>query len=965
MATSSQSLGQDEPETADIIDQAESETVILPELIVMLKNQVQSLAKDLTTCLSSDIAGNLDSLQDCINQLEFLGNAAQASGLSGFQCTLEYLQANVELMSEDGQPLTIIETAMVSAVFDLLQTYLDNINQPVASSNLVMHLQKSQWREPVQEDDAIDLIELLGMVTVASVPVAADVEPVEVTPEDVSIEISAEVNTELLESLLEELPDLIGSFSDAIARIIEIEDVEAVREAQRIAHTLKGSGNMVGITGVANLTHDLEDILEAMAEKGVMPTPELAETLQSASDCLEVMGDALLGMGEAPPQALQVLRNVRNWNRQISAQGQEIADIQVAVAAEPETIPEVVQNLETAERRSPERPSSASEDKASTIRIPTSDVDHLLRISGEGSLLTVRLQEHLKYSRNQVDLAAIQNKKLKRLIEELEQVFQLQGASSLLANSLTPAGFDALEMDQFSELHSHANQLVELTTDISEINSGIDTQLLAMNDLLREQDTLQKDYQEWALKVRLVAIDSIISRCQRVVRQACKMTGKQVQLHIVGEGLLVDNKILEQLIDPLMHILRNSVDHGIESGDLRGIAGKPLVGNIYLSFSRNGRYLNVVCEDDGGGLDYGEIRRKAENKGLLNWSEAVSDEALTQMILMPGFSTRNTASQTSGRGVGMDVVQTQIEDMKGSLTLESHPGEGLNIELQVPMTLLSTPCLLLRCSDQTVAVSTEGVEQIVYPESGQLKQTETGFFHEWGGNTYPVDQLNEMLGLSEAADFESLLAKPALIIRVHDDEKRVILVDGVEDHRDLVVKPMGTYIPTIKGIVGATILGDGSVISVLNMPELFDTTIQAPTFYRQRRQGSGVSDLPKALVVDDSLSARRTLSMFLRDMGFEVETALDGLDAISKITNNIPDVMVTDMEMPRMNGLELTTHVNNREDLKGLPVIMITSRSSAKHQQQAKDAGVKGYLTKPWTEEDLTQQLGQVLEHTE
>jgi len=440
------------------------------------------------------------------------------------------------------------------------------------------------------------------------------------------------------------------------------------------------------------------------------------------------------------------------------------------------------------------------------------------------------------------------------------------------------------------------------------------------------------------------------------VRQTCRLVDKKAELVVRGAGTLMDSNVLNDMIDPLMHLLRNAVDHGIEPPGQRQHLGKPPVGQIELNFGREGNNIVIRCQDDGAGLDLAAIRRTATERGLIAADQSLTDEELARLILLPGFSTRGEATQTSGRGIGMDMVHSRLLDMKGSLRIHTQAGQGCLIELRLPVTLISTHALLVRLRDQMVALSDRGIEQILYSGVGAIQRLGKVTTYRMGDEVYELSALDALLNLPPDHRAQSRTAPSVLLVREETGALRAVLAQDIVDSRDLVVKNLGEYLPRLNGIVGATILGDGSVVPVLDLPEL----LRAPVA-RQSTRTAGRAAAPAApaphrpfvLAVDDSLSARRSLAQFAQDAGFEVRTARDGLEAIEIIKGKRPDLVLADLEMPRMNGLELTAHLRANQATRDVPVIMITSRSTEKHRREAETTGVNMYLTKPFMEDEL------------
>jgi chemotaxis protein histidine kinase CheA len=771
------------------------------------------------------------------------------------------------------------------------------------------------------------------------------------TDDDVSVALPDDINAELLDGLLQELPAQTAAFTAAIERIAAgYGTANDISRAMRSAHTLKGAANTVGIRGIANLTHHLEDILEALSNAALMPDQALSAMLVEAGDCLEAMSETLLGVGPAPQQARKVLQSVLDYAVRIDLEGVAVVAASDVVAIHADAEPDEVNS------KSVNKELQMNE-QGQGMRVSAPVVDELLRLAGETLIANSQIQDRLRQTVKQADAMQHQQQLVGQLVAELESLVDIRGVAAPQQNARAANDFDPLEFDNFSELHTVTRRLIEASADSQQIMSQVNEQFATLGDLLEVQQRLQMANQHAVIRTRLVPVSGVVSRLQRSVRQTCRLLDKQVELAITGDTTNIDSNVLSDLMDPLMHILRNAVDHGIESPQARLEAGKAKQGKIELGFSREGNSIVVRCKDDGVGLDYAAIRRIAESKGMIAPERTPTPEELARLILVNGFSTRDEATQVSGRGVGMDVVYNRVLQMKGTLALNSESGLGLTVELRLPATLLSAHSLIVRHGDKLIALSSRGVEDIHYVTPDRIESLGLQKMYRVGNNLHNLIRLENLLGLPSDRREQSRLGFPVLITRMENGVVNAILVQEVLDGRDVVLKNFGRYVPKIHGSIGAVILGDGSVAPVIDLVELLRTPVQhtlsEQLFAQSAETVQQSPDTLTALVVDDSLTARRAAAKVMKDAGYTVRTAIDGLEAVAILQNFVPDVMLVDMEMPRMNGLELTSHVRNADRTKQIPVIMITSRSTEKHRQQAKTAGVNVYLTKPFSDEAL------------
>ncbi len=956
-------VGTSEAGVANNLNHAVREMVEL--LIGELDVMRESLAEALTVACSTESTSEarVEALKHYGEQIERLGMAADVGGLEGLGRACKLLNENINAFCRREAGLGEPSRRILSLWIARVNTYLRDLGGEPACRDLLETLQHESWPLPLGDDDATALGELLSAPV--SDALMQDVEPrqTSATTEDVSLSLPDDVDSELLDGLLQELPAQTAEFSSAVERLGSGEGgVDELQVAQRIAHTLKGAANTVGVPGIANLTHHLEDILLALAKHAVLPGPALGNVLQNASDCLEMMCETLLGQGPAPAESLSVLQSVLDWANRIDREGAEAADADAAIRPEVSVAaPALEKTTARSEPRSVDTQLPAAErpaaDAGPMVRVPAKLVDELLRLVGEIIILTGQVHERVQRTVDQSRSLQQQNAMLQQLGAELEQIIDLRDIALPRQQGAGPVEFDPLELDQYNELHTVSRRLVEAATDSREMGHAVEANMSTLSDLLTQQGRLNRETQEAVMHARMVTVNTIVPRLQRNVRQAGRASGKQVALECLGTDTLMDSDVINDLVDPLMHLLRNAVDHGIEDEAVRIGAGKDPQGRIRLEFHREGNHVLVRCSDDGAGLDWAKIREVAASRNLVSEGQTLTEAELCQMILRPNFSTRPTATQLSGRGIGLDAVRTSIARLGGSFSVHSETGKGFRFEMRLPLTLVSTHALLVRARDRLLAVSNRGVEQILHPGSGEERRNGSEHTFSIGDDVYSATTLASIIGLGKERKKNGGGAAPVLIVQ-SDNGPRAVFVESILDSRDLVIKDLGRYIPKLRGVAGATILGDGSVTPVLDLPELLRTPGLSgfdvdPAEERDETAQASGSGLPYALVVDDSLSARRALAQFIGDSGFEVGTARDGLEAIDLINAKRPDLVLLDLEMPRMNGLELTSHIRANSATRGLPIVMITSRSTEKHRQQAIAAGVNHYVTKPFSEEEL------------
>ncbi|MEY4768023.1 MAG: hypothetical protein RL637_662 [Pseudomonadota bacterium] len=930
---------------------------INPEFVQMIRDQFNIVTdkfnQDFNTIAQfSEFKNKLATYQV---EIENLARASNTIGLIGLEQVFDQILLNITAIFET-DILESYQTLISGLIhlFNLIKNYLIDFTLNSATE-LVEHLNQDWWLSALNPHDNQTLIQLLIEIELSKQ--TESVEPRKAVAEfsDISLALPQDVNQELLDSLLSELPDLTGNFSSVIIQIISgNSEVAQLLNAQRIAHTLKGAGNIVGVGGIAILTHHLEEILEYLTEQQQFPNQALSKVLLEAADCLEMMGELLLNGqnydSSQATQALHVLQDVLNWSNRIAQYGLTAEEV-----CSPTEL--VSPSVEIA------APLPKTNESAVTIRVASELVDTILRINGESSILNEQFKDRIKNFAEQLKNLNELTWQMQSLVSELDQAITIQSYQVKTYKIGEETKFDSLEMEQYNELHTSASRIAEVATDIREININMDEQLGELKYLMIEQEVIHKENQEMLHSIRMVPAQTIASRCHRIVRQACRTTNKTVELEIKGAEVLIDSKILDDMVEPLMHLLRNCVDHGIESAELREQYGKNKVGKILLEFTRKGNYAVIRCQDDGAGLSSELIKQTAIRKGLLSAEQILTEAEIHKLILIPGFSTREFATQTSGRGIGMDVIQSKISSIQGQMNLYSVSGQGLAIEMTIPLTLSSMLSLLVKCGGQTLAISNRGLRKIYHADECKLVYLDQELYCEINQQKFPALYFSQLLGMPLSYELNQHL--PALKIEDEIEKTHIVLVDELLGYRDLLVKNMGHYIAHIQGISGASILGNGDVAPVIDLVEMLrhNHKYQYLSAIATQNLADNLNNLPWALIIDDSLSARRAVATLVKDLGLRVETAIDGLDAIKHLDQSLPNIIIVDLEMPRMNGIDFTTHIRGRDNMQLIPILMITSRATEKHRKRAQIAGVTEFMTKPFSEDDLIMTIKNLLEN--
>ncbi|HUL45959.1 MAG TPA: Hpt domain-containing protein [Steroidobacteraceae bacterium] len=604
-------------------------------------------------------------------------------------------------------------------------------------------------------------------------------------------------------------------------------------------------------------------------------------------------------------------------------------------------------------------------ERVEMARVDAELLDQLLNISGEASIARARLEQQLgSFDFNLGELS----RTVTRLKEQLRHL-EIETEAQILHKHEEEVGshrsdFDPLELDRYSSIQQYSRALAETANDVASIQQLLENQAKDTQSLLQQQARTITELQNGLMRTRMVPFQRHVQRLARIVRQAAADTGKRAELTVEGAAGELDRQVLERMLPPFEHMLRNAVVHGIEKPEERVKRGKSDSGTILLELHREGAEVMVRLSDDGGGMNLKAIREKGESLGLIAPGQHLSDEDAMQLILEPGFSTAGSITQQAGRGVGMDVVATEIKRLGGALHMESKAGEGTVFTVRLPLTLAISHALVVRTDEEYYALplpTVEGVLRLSKSEVAAHLGRDAPFF-EYGGAKYRFQQLATFVGLEPAPLPSQDVTIPVVLVRAGEHSTGLV-ADELIGSREIVVKSVGPQISSIRGISGATILGDGRIVIILDIGALvraeWRTRAAAAPPAQPKERGDRRTF---AMVVDDSITVRRVTQRLLERNGMRVITARDGMDAVALLQENVPDIILLDIEMPRMDGYEVAAHVRNDPRLKDVPIIMVTSRVGEKHRARAIELGVDDYLGKPYQEAQLLDAIAPLVE---
>ena len=927
-----------------------------PQLTASFLAQAMDILLEAESLLSrwQEQPGQRDALETLLDELTSLGHAAHLADLWQMDDVCEALLDLYGAVEEGSLPADARFFAHVQRAHEALLDMLDEVaaGQDIPPrAELVDSLRNLLGQALAPEATGLvgidtvtplhpdmDLADTLGLGQAHNPLLPPVAEPLTEEPES--------PGEELLDVFLEESSDIVESAAAALARWqADPRSSVEVDNLMRDLHTLKGVARMVEITPIGDLAHELEFLYELLAAGRMPPSAPLFALLQNCHDRLAHMLDAVR-LRQPLHAATALIDYIRNFSFSAladSAAGQ--GPVEAAISEAPAAAPE----------RAP----------GDMVKVDAELLDDLGNLAGEHSVIRGRIEQQVndaQFTLNEMETT------LERMRDQLLRLdIETQGRISSRQQFEGDAydDFDPLEMDRHSQLQQLSRALFESASDLLDLKETLAQRAQEAYSLLQQQARVNSQLQEGLTATLMVPFERLVPRLQRVVRQVASELGKQVEL-VVGnaEGEL-DRSVLERMVAPLEHMLRNAVDHGLESREMRLAAGKPEQGTIHLNLLHEGADIVIEMTDDGAGVPLEAVRRKAIKRGLLDPQAQLSDHEILQFILRPGFSTAEKITQISGRGLGMDVVHEEVKQLGGSMSIESAQGKGARFLIRLPFTVSVNRALMVHLGEEQYAIPLNTIEGIVRVPPAELAacyQLDAPRY-VYAGHEYELRYLGELLqGMPRPALLGQSVPLPVLL--VHSQEQSfAIQADSLSPSREIVVKSLGPQFAAVAGLSGATLLGDGRVVLILDLLGQLRgqqrRLARLPGGDAARRQVFGPAPRRALLVmvVDDSVTVRKVTSRLLERHGMSVLTAKDGVDAMALLEEHRPDVLLLDIEMPRMDGFEVATRIRRDERLKDLPIIMITSRTGQKHRDRAMAIGVNEYLGKPYQESILLQSI--------
>ncbi|MDX5362810.1 MAG: Hpt domain-containing protein [Pseudazoarcus pumilus] len=878
----------------------------------------------------SGISGTarIPALQNLARALEFAFDRLRQTDLTPspeqvdlLMATVSTLQAMLTEVTRGQQPLEVPE----------LEQQLDAIGRPPVSEEQLADL-------AAQEDTSEEVapsVEPAPPAAAESAPAPARNSAAPIAEDEAAVTVHDDLDEQLLPIFLEEADELMSGLSERL-RLWQADNAnpEHARLAARQLHTLKGSARMAGAMKLGEHVHRIESRLE----NGLARQHDASRLIDDLTGGLDLAAQLIAGLsGEQPATAAPIA----------GAPTQADQPLPAAIA------------IETGE--TPAEPAQAG----GTLRVRAETLGGFINTAGEIGIARTRIEGELRVLRRSL-LDLTENViRLRNQLREVELQAETQMQSRIAQADSAHGEFDPLEMDRYTRLQELTRMMAESVGDVTTVQQQLLRNLDGAELALHSQARFARDLQQALMQVRMVPFDSLADRLHRVVRQSAKDLSKRVNLDIRGGRIEIDRSVLERMTIAVEHMLRNAVAHGIESVEARRAAGKDEIGQISLTVLQIGNEIAIDLSDDGRGLDYAAIRARGIERGLLQADEEADERKLTNLIFTSGFSTAESVSTIAGRGVGMDVVRAEAAALGGRIDVHASEGQGTRFRIYLPLTLAVTQALLVRAGTASYAIPSSMIAQAMELRADAIERVRADGFVEWQGQRFNYRYLPELLGDRRTRP-EIHRFNWVLLLRA-GGESLAVHVDSLRGNHEIVVKSAGPQLLRIVGISGATVLGDGEIMLILNPIALASRSVAPETSAEPAAAHELVESaapaesvrVPTVMVVDDSLTVRKITGRLLEREGYRVITAKDGTDALDQLEEALPDVILSDIEMPRMDGFEFVRNLRADERMRDVPVIMITSRLADKHREYAQKLGANEYLGKPYDEDELLRLLQQ------
>ena len=983
----------------EVIDQLNAGGNMSPELVEIFSEEAEEHMRTIYDGLDkirSDV-GDTDALGDVRRAAHTLKGAAGAVGVEAVTRLAHRMEDLLDHLAENKLDASESQIMLMLATADQLEDITTGeVNVDSTAATLVEIYQNYQNEMQllsggdvnVEAEDAADSAEIevaaiadadestnavADEATTAVPPAAASVSAEEVAQQ---LRAGSNIDPEMIDIFGEEAEDHMRTIYDGLDRLrVDSNDAAALGDIRRASHTLKGAAGAVGFDAVTRLSHRMEDLLDHLAENNLAVSEQQIELLLSTADQLQDLTTTDVDFDQATKSMVEIYTSYENEMVAlgVSSTTESSADEVVAeeVVAEEETPVAVKAKPED---KTVAKPAAAVANKEATqyLRVPIERLDNLVALVGEMIVNRSAFHQRLADLESRIEDMGTALSRFRGVALDVETRYSVEALksgtrdaggmtrgsrSSMLAGNNERSGeFDSLEFDRYTEFHLLARTLSEATNDVAVITSEFRNLHGDFDSLLGRQQRLNRDAQDSLMQIRMVPVSNIVNRLDRTVRSVSNKLGKKVDLVIEGEGTELDKTVLEEITDPLLHLIRNGLDHGVETPESRRKAGKPERSVLKVEALNQGTQVTIRVSDDGNGLDLEKIRGKAVERGMITEDQTLSKEEMHSLIFLPGFSTAASLTDVSGRGVGMDVVRDAVQRLKGTISVDSVQGQGSTFTIHLPTSLAVSRALLIESCGNTYAIPMQAVQKILRLDPKAVSYVGDQPIVNLGDHTQKISDMgiHQQIRSDDKDIFK--VTRPMLLIREGDDEI-AITVDEVFGGQDIVVKTLGDHLVNVPGLIGATVSGDGTVIPILDPAELVGQkkTQASSRSFSENVERAVVDRRKTAMVIDDSISVRRVTTNLLRSAGWDVIVAKDGVDALEQLAaaDTPPEVFLCDMEMPRMDGIELVGRLRNMIEFASTPIVMVTSRAGEKHRKLAADAGANDHVVKPFNDDQL------------
>ncbi len=914
---------------------------------MMDPTQVQSLVQE--TELSLRVIRNsiLVSLQEGpsadlnfqIHSIRSLRERASRFQLSALVTVLSAVEQEWARAIRPGQPLAEAS----------LMTLLDLIAHSEAE---VLTLHPDTEEQPLDLgdflDNSFDVLQLDSFIQSGQPDNSGDVIQ-EIEPED-----EFEPDEEMLEIFSMEAEELLGNIETNLEVLKATpENRDALWEVRRHAHTFKGAAGIIGLKKPSKLAHRIEDLLDHLSQNELVPSARILELIANSTTCLRT-----ITKGDSSPETLNRTTEIYQAFDTVML---ELSKGPEAVKAAPEAKPDVFAPPEIALPAVVEAPVDTPQPPRPIVRVSIARLDELVRIVRDLVVSRSMMEQRIAEFDSHLETMARTTRRLQSANAKIENDFEASMLGSPSSISFTPdrngsrdlssfdesAEFDSLELDRYTDFHQTSRELSEATQDCFATITALEALKDTFEAVFDDQRRLIEETQEKVMQIRLIRFGSISTRIERAVRVTCEEENKRAEIHVENQDVEIDTDLLDSLVEPLMHLIRNAVVHGLEAPETRRLVGKAEAGRITVRLANEETHIELKVSDDGRGISGSYLRECAVKAGLVAADAGESD--LISMMCLPGLTTAEKLTMSAGRGVGMSIVKESVETRNGTLSVETTPQHGTTFTVRIPLAFAVAQALLVKADGNSVAIPLKVVKQIT-----ELSPTEI-FEHEGlptaniASANYQVRFLSDLFPARHRQNASAEILDTLLIET--GEERFALVIDEVVKTEEIAIKPLGKPLDELSLVLGASVLGNGEVVPVLDVSNLFKIAPEASVKSQAIQE---VEQRTRVLVVDDSPSVRHMTSKVVTAAGWEVTTAKDGLEALEMLRQGtLPDVILTDVEMPRMDGYELVSAVQQDEDFRAIPIVFITSRASEKHRERAADLGITEYLTKPFVESEL------------